>query len=66
VTSEWLWSVEAYRPSYGSRKSFKEGGPATAGVKFGGGLVQGRPTASTVVVPATVELVVLSCSRQPG
>ena len=62
---EWT-AVEAYRPMYGSRKSFEEGWPATAGVKFGGGLVQGRSAASAVVHPSTVELVVLTCSRQPG
>jgi len=59
-------TIGVRRPLYGSRKPFEEGRPATAGVKFGGGLVQGCFTASTVVHPATVELVVLTCSGQLG
>lgn len=59
-------TIRVRRPLYSSWKPFEEGWPATAGVKLGGGFVQGRSTASTVVHPTTVELVVLACSRQPG
>ena len=59
-------TIRVRRPVYGSSKSFEEGRPATAGVEFGGGLVQGRSAANAVVRPVTVELVVLACSRQLG
>lgn len=59
-------TIRVRRPLYSSWKPFEEGWPATAGVKLGGGFVQGRSTASTVVHPTTVELVVLACSRQLG
>ena len=59
-------TIRVRRPVYGSREPFEEGRPATAGVEFGGGLVQGRSAANAVVRPVTIELVVLACSRQPG
>lgn len=65
IRKHYFVSENTYEAIYGSKKTFVESWPPTSRIEFGNRLIKRSSTASTVVKPIRIQLVVLPSSSRP-